>query len=434
MFEKFGANPSETKFFNTSNPEAYPGTGYIFKGINPDKALGLANKKDKAKVANYKTNFIDRVNKIYIKDTPHKYDGALENAENSTFYFSRGFIAITPPKDKIGFTIPKQAYPDALEQNKDYSLGSDFSKKLLERNSIENREHYSLILLNDHYGRHEKPNNKFTERAFLVPSQVLEELINPYEHKTEEQADLSSANLFFNKFQQKAKEKGLVVLDLTSASLFGSMSNAFPQGFEPYHSWEKNVPLESRDKSNLAHTHKSHAYGGYIMEANHFKDFYPSMQEADQLVAHIAKSTNAIYDVFKIARANYSKGILHNKVSPMLLEAEAIHNNLTGKDKSDFPLLCLSDYKDGFNLNNLPKTDLYLDTFDMTVRRKVLGEDHIIASKEQDGNSFPKRFDEIFIKKNLFDSNDANSKFYINEHLLFYPRHLIEKYSQNKIK
>ena len=37
------------------------------------------------------------------------------------------------------------------------------------------------------------------------------------------------------------------------------------------------------------------------------------MQEAEQLVSHIAKSTNAIYDVFKIARANYSKGILKKK-------------------------------------------------------------------------------------------------------------------------
>ena len=129
MFEAFGANPTKTKSLNTSNPKQYPGSGYIFYGIDPDKALGLASKKDKQKVENYKKLFIERLNTIYADGIPHKYDSALENAKDSKFYFTRGFIAITAPKDKYGFTIPINPYPEALKRNQDYSPNSEFTRK-----------------------------------------------------------------------------------------------------------------------------------------------------------------------------------------------------------------------------------------------------------------------------------------------------------------
>ena len=48
-----------------------------------------------------------------------------------------------------------------------------------------------------------------------------------------------------------AKEENLPIPDLTSASLFGSMSNAFPYKSTPYHSWENNVTNESYEKAKL---------------------------------------------------------------------------------------------------------------------------------------------------------------------------------------
>ena len=83
----------------------------------------------------------------------------------------------------------------------------------------------------------------------------------------------------------------------------------------------------------------------------------------------------------------------------MFSEAVMIHNNLQGKDKSDFPMLCLSDYRDGFNLNNIPRTDIYLDTYDMSIHRRVMGEDYELASLEKNANTYIKPSMKYSLKK-----------------------------------
>lgn len=442
LLEMFKWCANDIEIFNTSKPNQYPGPGFVVKGINIARALGIENENPKEHIRSLERDILPH----YTKDgTVGKYDGVFSNMEKSELYFTRGFIAIVPPGYEhtvSTFHIPTDAYPQprtgtsrATRSNRplpDSLTQEQIDEKIINRH----REHYSYIVFNDHFGR-EQSENKIEERAYLVPTTVLKELTHPYLRKYDfdsindpsfdtESADFSEAHITLSDFKQKAEEKGFNILNLTAPTNYGSLANAFPVRKPPYHTWENHRQNETKDQ-DAGHVHNTQMLGGYTNNPFYLMEHFWSLQEAEQIVDNVATGTQAIFDVFKIMRSYYTRGLSKHDPYIMLNEAQKIHNNLKANevtDKNQYPVLCVSDLHSRFDLSRLPELNLYLDTFDMTIYDKRKDEND--NNQESVYSLTPKlspRDQEIF--KDLFI--EPNN--YLHQHLLFYPRHLFEKYS-----
>ena len=439
LLEMFKWCANDIEIFNTSKPNQYPGPGFVVKGINIARALGIENENPKEHIRSLERDILPH----YTKDgTVGKYDGVFSNMEKSELYFTRGFIAIVPPGYEhtvSTFHIPTDAYPQpgtgtsrATRSNRplpDSLTQEQIDEKIINRH----REHYSYIVFNDHFGR-EEGENKIEERAYLVPTTVLKELTDPYLRKyfdstnsfDKESADFSQANITLSEFRRLAEQKGFNILNLTAPTNYGSLANAFPVRKPPYHTWEKYRQDETQDK-DAGHVHNTHMLGGYITNPFYLMEHFWSLQEAEQIVDNVATGTQAIFDVFKIMRSYYTRGLSKHDPCVMLNEAQKIHNSLKVNgvtDKNQYPVLCVSDLYSRFDLSQLPELKLYLDTFNMTIydKRKD-GNDNKQELAYSLTSKLGLREQEIF--KDLFI--EPNN--YLHQHLLFYPRHLFEKYS-----
>ena len=446
LLEMFKWCARDIEIFNTSKPNQYPGQGFVVKGINIPRALGIENENHKEYIRSLERDILPH----YTKDgTVGKYDGVFSNMEKSELYFTRGFIAIVPPgyepnKDTVStFHIPTDEYPQpgtgtshatrSKRPRPDSLTQEQIDEKIINRH----REHYSYIVFNDHFGRKEGE-NKIEERAYLVPTTVLKELTHPYLREyfdstnsfDKESADFSTANITLSDFRRLAEQKGFNILNLTAPTNYGSLANAFPVIRPPYHSWEKYRQRETQDE-DAGHVHSTHMLGGYVRNPFFLMEHFWSLQEAEQIVDNVATGTQAIFDVFKIMRSYYTRGLSKHDPCVMLNEAQKIHNNLKANevtDKNQYPVLCVSDLHSRFDLSRLPELNLYLDTFDMT-----------IYDKRKDGNdnkqelaysltSTPGPQEQEIFKDLFIEPNN-----YPHQHLLFYPRHLFEKYNNEKL-
>jgi hypothetical protein len=439
LLEMFKWCANDIEIFNTSKPNQYPGPGFVVKGINIARALGIENENPKEHIRSLERDILPH----YTKDgTVGKYDGIFSNMEKSELYFTRGFIAIVPPGYEhtvSTFHIPTDAYPQpgtgtsrATRSNRplpDSLTQEQIDEKIINRH----REHYSYIVFNDHFGR-EQSENKIEERAYLVPTTVLKELTHPYLRKyfdstnsfDKESADFSQANITLSEFRRLAEKKGFNILNLTAPTNYGSLANAFPVRKPPYHTWENHRQNETKDK-DAGHVHNTQMLGGYTNNPFYLMEHFWSLQEAEQIVDNVATGTQAIFDVFKIMRSYYTRGLSKHDPCVMLNEAQKIHNNLKANevtDRNQYPILCVSDLHSRFDLSRLPELNLYLDTFDMTIYDKRKDENN---NKQELAYSLTSKLglreQEIF--KDLFI--EPNN--YLHQHLLFYPRHLFEKYS-----
>jgi len=447
LLEMFKWCDSDIRIFNTSSPNQYPGPGFVVKGINIPRALGIENENPKEYIRSLERDILpDSTN----DRTVGKYSGVFSNMEKSELYFTRGFIAIVPPgyepnEDTVStFHIPTDEYPQpgtgtsrptrSNRPSSDSPTQEQIDEKIINRH----REHYSYIVFNDNFGR-EEGEHKIEERAYLVPTTVLKELTDPYLRKGDsnpdsindasfdsKSADFSTAKITLYDFRRLAEQKGFNILNLTAPTNYGSLANAFPVEKPPYHSWENYRQRETQDQ-DAGHVHNTHILGGYVRNPFYLMEHFWPLQEAEQIVDNVATGTQAIFDVFKIMRSYYTRGISKHDPCIMLNEAQKIHNSLEANgvtDKNQYPLLCVSDLHSRFDLSQLPELNLYLDTFDMTIydKRKLDVNDN----KESAYSLTPKlstRDQDIF--KDLFI--EPNN--YPHQHLLFYPRHRFEQYN-----
>jgi hypothetical protein len=472
--EEFAENFSLEPFqlLTSEKAQDYPGTGFIIKGLNLPKILGFKDVSDEdiESKSIYKawTTAIENLlskdpkNSGYLQNR-YNLSGIMQDAEESKFVITRGFIAITPP-DKLLYSIrcsdqeyKKDKYTDYIFSDPTYTDHKDKVTHFSPDNKLHKTsrwniipEHFSLIVFNDHFGGHENH-----ERSYLVPTKVLEAALKrsvhhpdsdlrEYSSSDKKYLDFTDAKMKLEDLENIAKEMKLPLLDLTSSSNIGSLSNAFPKGWKTYHNWENDLnihsPHETKERTK-GHYHKTHYEGrGYKADMRPYMNLIYPLQEAENNIDHVASSLQGIQKVLQLSLNSFING--RSFISPeklglapippdpntepnahyMLARAYKINSAFSAqrKDKKEFPILVKQ--KDFTRLSHLQAAYPQLDTYDMTL--KTRDENGKIQEKQLSSDPNDPETLKAFLEAFMNNINPDNS-IDIFKGVLFMPREIL---------
>lgn len=361
---RFGKDVANTfKYVHSNDPMGFPGKGFLVSGIKPEKLFG-PDKGAEGLLQKY-------------KEACKWAKNEFGDLENTHFLFTRGFIVVTSIGDKY---------------------------KLPSGNEKGDHINYSYVVFNDHQ------HNYKNVAAYLVPTQVLNEMLKGTTFGLD---DMGEATLNVEDINEKiptprafieaAQKIGANVLNIGWGSNYGgSLSNAYPPDSAPYHTWEPEMRQKGETKDFWGHVHKSHMHSGYKNTMKTLGDDILMFRQAHKEVYDITTSYQNLLDLFRISFSLWHKGqtageiikppnydpfvdndareieevasediygeALYNPNTPrMLFEAYKWHEGRSyGRNNpNDFPVLVVADT---FNYWNQPNSEVYLDTYDMTLK------------------------------------------------------------------
>lgn len=443
---EFGKNAFDKVYrIHSSNPHKYPGSGLLLEGMKPQIAFGFGD-LDLSKDSEERNSYLE-----YIKGLASDFSNAglfyidtVNQASKSTFFFTRGFMGVIPPKEE----------PFLLKNHQNQDIP------------------YSLLIFNDHFGEKRRGEH---DRAFLVPTQIINVILNrskvihdseidPMDNKRD--INLLGEILNSKRLQELSNKLAKAdILNLTWSSNIGSLTNAYPPFSEPHFKWEQNLKNTRETQDLFGHYHKTHARGYYERRISKelYENIFVPLQKVHKDVYESSLAMINLMYLYKTALSYWHKGHtnperidatkanfetqgtnenemdngaiamedapeLQNADSQepgnhnyyMLERAYKLHNQIKAKfkdkpeeiKKSMFPLLTLANT---FNWSSPPNTVPFIDLYDMTLyRENDKGTD--LQAFPLSMNGIDDKSKELFKETFLTHLNNANTDF------RFYPR------------
>jgi hypothetical protein len=345
LLKRFGEDAFNVVFdVFTKHMNKFPGHGTVLSGLNESRVFAL----DLSAIE-------------HGGDPLHLYKDAwpwaaneFDDLQNTTYTFTRGFIAVTHPNTKY---------------------------------SIAGRQ-LSYIVFNEHFYGAGMP------RAILAPSEVLGDLLMPSLQNRSLVRLPTDANDIMKSPAEFLAKFGDRYIDVTSASnLGGGLCNAFLPGSEPFHEWERYRQDETHD--TLGHVHKSHILGGYQSTmTTELDEALKPLRVAHDEVYRVTTAYQNLFDLFRLAHTFWHTGQTSSNEPDDDGETEAqpletadstelqinphsyrmLHQAYVwfkefgqiGKDeKEQCPVLCSAYALDYWNH---PSAEITLDTYSMELR------------------------------------------------------------------
>ncbi len=401
---------------NALQRDKYPGKGLVLDGLDLQRMFGFP---PEFQSENQKQDF-EKLKAAYKQNLPWMAE-ELDDVADTKYIFLTGMIAIIPPKTK------KYFLPGATEP-----------------------VHYAMVTYNDHF------DSDVTAVSYLVPSEILEDKINPALIKGDgftgfdrSKTDICDVPLKIADLEAEAQKRNLNILNLGWASnAGGGMCNAYPIGSSPFHNWETRISANHTKDLN-GHTHKTHINDNYESNENVLarNKEYVRLGAAHKFVYDVSTRFANLVSTIQLALSLRHKGfsyfsepltevdtfeddqeqtvelgegdlddsqILDNPYTKyMLLEGYKWHNSLHEEarfkenkaDKNSFPIIAITPT---FSWSDMPQLTSYFDTFDRTlhIREEDGAPEKIIQFKTAPGEMEEMYWNQYIFKPALNTDKD----------------------------
>jgi len=285
----------------------------------------------------------------------------LKDIQNSQIVHGNGFMMVIPPTKKE-YTLPGKVY----------------SKLEMASNPIDDT-HYSYVVFN------KKNNTAPYQIAYLVPTTIVKEFVQDYAVEMKDgfgaranQKNFKDCNLTISLLEKKAKEKGLLILNLaTPANLSALALGSYPIDSSPYQHYKVgpdhkimpnvfgNVRLVTLDTPLLPNFLKR---GIKYLAGDNAKKVKTRIINAQDHLYKKYSRFQGLADAYLILLSQWHRGItLERRFSDyMLNRAKIIHDHLDSSQANfdEYPILISTNTITGGNSLELRT---WLDTKDLTL-------------------------------------------------------------------